>query len=72
MHIDKSLMRSPNLHEIYERHLPFSLLMVVVPVLLLLLDARTTLGVTRAHVHLEKIVELHRPIHICKENYYSG
>lgn len=60
-------MRSPNLHEIYERHLPFRLLIVVVSaVVFLLLDARAALGVARAHVHLEEIVELHRSIRICK------
>lgn len=58
-------MRSPNLHEIYERHLPFRLLIVVVSaVVFLLLDARAALGVARAHVHLEEIVELHRSIRI--------
>jgi hypothetical protein len=54
-YIDKSLaMRSPNLQEIYELHLPFSL---IIPVLLLLLNARTTLGVARVCIHLEKIIE---------------
>jgi hypothetical protein len=52
---DKSLgMRDPNLQEVYELHLPFGL---IIPVLLLLLDARTTPGVARVRIHLEKIVE---------------
>jgi hypothetical protein len=49
-------MGSPNLQEIYELHLPFGL--IVIPALrLLLLNARTTLGVARVRVHLEEIVE---------------
>jgi len=47
-------MRSPNLQEIYELNLPFSL---IIPVLLLLLNARTTLGIARVRIHLEKIIE---------------
>ena len=54
-------MRSPNLQEIYERHLPFSL---IIPVFLLLLDARTALGVARVCIHLEKVVEFNRFVHV--------
>jgi hypothetical protein len=55
-------MRSSNLQEIYEFHLSFSL---IIPVFVLLLDARTTLCVARARVHLEKVVELDRFVRVC-------
>jgi hypothetical protein len=60
------MTRSPNLHEIYERHLSFSLSIIVVAVLFLLLDARAALAVARAQVHMKKIVELRRSIRTCK------
>lgn len=66
-YIDKSLtMSSSNLQEIYELHLPFSL---IIPVFVLLLNARTTLCVARARVHLEKVIELNRFVRICGSNY---
>jgi hypothetical protein len=55
-------MRSSNHQEIYEFHLSFSL---IIPVFVLLLDARTTLCVARARVHLEKVVELDRFVRVC-------
>lgn len=65
----KSLaMRSPNLQEIYELHLPFSL---IIPVLLLLLNARTTLGVARVGIHLEKIIEFNWFVCVCRSNFKS-
>lgn len=60
-------MRSPNLQEIYEVHLPFSL---IIPVLLLLLNARTTLGVARVRIHLEKIIEFNRFVCVCWVDKY--
>jgi hypothetical protein len=53
---------SPNLQEIYELHLPFGL---IIPVLLLLLNARTALGVARVRIHLEKVVEFNRFVRVC-------
>jgi hypothetical protein len=55
-------MRSSNLEEIYERRLSLSL---IIPVFVLLLEARTTLCVAGACVHLEKVVELNRFVRVC-------
>jgi hypothetical protein len=57
-----SLRSRANLEEIYERCLSLSL---IIPVFVLLLDARTTLCVARARVHLEKVVELNRFVRVC-------
>jgi hypothetical protein len=64
MWINSLTRSSPNLHEIYELHLPFSL--IIIPVILLLLNARAALGVARARIHLEEVVKLHRFTRICK------
>jgi hypothetical protein len=58
--LDFYLQRMPLSQSIttcYELHLPLCL---IIPVLLLLLNARTALGVARVRVHLEKVVEFNR------------
>jgi hypothetical protein len=60
------LRQHNNRQEVYELHLPLCL---IIPVLLLHLNARTALGVARVHVHLEKVVEFNRLVGVFWSNW---